>query len=88
MELYKIAASNLKGIGRTKLKQLLKKTNGLSAFFERSTNELSELFGVKKELVRKIGRKEALAQAEDQLTSIINTESKPFIMKTPDTLNY
>ncbi len=68
MELYKIAASNLKGIGRTKLKQLLKKTNGLSAFFERSTNELSELFGVKKELVRKIGRKEALAQAEDQLT--------------------
>ena len=57
MELYKIAAANLKGIGRNKLKQICIRIGSLSGVFEKSTDELSAILEVKKDLVRKMGRK-------------------------------
>ena len=67
MELYKIAASNLKGIGRSKLKQICSRIGSLNDIFEKSTDELSAHLEVKKDLVRKMDRKGALERAEDQL---------------------
>ena len=60
MELYKIAASNLNGIGINKLKKICNKTNGLKGVFEKSTKEISELLGIKKDIVLKMQIKEAL----------------------------
>ncbi len=67
MELYKIAAANLKGIGRNKLKQICSRIGSLNGVFEKSTDELSAILEVKKDLVRNMGRKGALEQAEYQL---------------------
>ena len=67
MELYKIAASNLNGIGINKLKKICNKTGGLKGVFEKSTKEISELLEIKKDIVLKMQRKEALALAEQQL---------------------
>jgi len=64
MELYKIAAANLKGIWRSKLKQICSRIGSLSGVFEKSTDELSAILEVKKDLVRKMGRKSALEQEQ------------------------
>ena len=67
MELYKIAASNLKGIGIKKLKQLCVKTQGLKTLFEKDIEALSLLCNVKKERLRLMDRGHALKKAKRQL---------------------
>ena len=67
MDLYKIAASGLKGIGKKTLTKLCAKTNGLKALFEEDIISLSERCNIKKELLTNMNRNKALALAEKQL---------------------
>ena len=48
MDLYKIAVSNLKGIGKQRLKQISQRTNGINVLFEHDLNYLVKHFKIKK----------------------------------------
>ena len=67
MDLYKIAASNLKGIGKQKLKQLCLRTNGINALFEENLCSLEKKFNLKKELLISMNIPQALTKARKQL---------------------
>ncbi len=101
MDLYKIAASNLKGVGKQKLKQIILRTNGIKALFEHNTNYLEKHFKLKKELLIKIDIPRAMGLARKQLnfnlkygvqTLFMEDENYPALLKecsdAPITLFY
>ena len=101
MDLYKIAASNLKGIGRRKLIQLSNESIGLKALFEDDIDALADRIKIKRELLKNMNRKKALMLAEEQLnfnqkygiqTLYHEDENYPFLLKecadAPITLFY
>lgn len=67
MDLYKIAASNLKGVGKQRLKQISPKTNGINALFEENLFSLEKKFNLKKELLISMNIPQALTKARKQL---------------------
>lgn len=90
MELYKIAASNLYGIGIKKLKLLCEKSGGLNALFEEDLNSLSTRCGINKKLLNNMNRNNALIEAQKQLdfnqkygveTLFFNDDKYPHLLK-------
>ena len=67
MDLYKIAASNLKGIGKQRLKQISRRTNGIHALFEHDLNYLVKHFKIKKELLITMNIPQAMSLARKQM---------------------
>ncbi|MDG2152387.1 MAG: DNA-processing protein DprA [Crocinitomicaceae bacterium] len=67
MDLYKIAASNLKGVGKQRLKQISLKTNGINALFKYDLNYLEKHFKIKKELLISMNIPRAMIIARKQM---------------------
>ena len=68
MELYKIAAANLAGIGKQRLSLLCKNINGLHSLFNMDIEQLSSQCNADKNLLVKMERMRALQLAEEQLS--------------------
>lgn len=67
MDLYKIAASNLNGVGKHRLKQISHRTNGINTLFEHDLNYLVKHFKIKKELLIRMKIPQAMSKATKQL---------------------
>jgi len=68
MELYKIAAANLIGIGKHRLSLLCKNLKGLHSLFNMDIEQLSSQCNANKNLLMKMKRKRALQLAKKQLS--------------------
>tara|TARA_B100000123_G_C25629014_1_gene383584 strand:- start:359 stop:613 length:255 start_codon:yes stop_codon:yes gene_type:complete len=67
MELYKIAASKLNGIGIQTLKQLCERMGNLNILFEEDISVLAKRYGVNKKRLTQMNRNHAIAEAQKQL---------------------
>ena len=67
MELYKIAASKLHGIGIQTLKQLYERMGNLNILFEEDISVLAKRYGVNKKRLTQMNRNHAIAEAQKQL---------------------
>ena len=67
MELYKIAASKLYGIGIQTLKQLYKRMGDLNILFEEDISVLAKRYEVNKKRLIQMNRNHAIAEAKKQL---------------------
>jgi len=68
MELHKIAAANLRGVGKHRLSNLCKNLKGLHCLFEMDLEQLSIKCNANKNLLMKMERKRALQLAEKQMS--------------------
>jgi len=68
LELYKIALSQLKGIGPSRASILLEKLASITDLFTQNDRELFLQTGISYNIIKEMNRDEALRIAEDQLT--------------------
>lgn len=88
MELYKIAASKLNGIGIQTLKKLCERMGNLNILFEENISVLAKRYGVNKKRLTQMNRNHAIAEAQKQLEFNKNLVFKRCFLMMLNTLTY